>query len=81
MSEAVDNLAKYGQSYQTKVVTNLVTDRPFLEQVSDILETKYFESDTNKWVVDITRKYFHKYKFNFTLIMKIVTTFRKFNIQ
>jgi len=62
MSESVDNLAKYGQSYQTKVVTNLVTDRPFLEQVSDILETKYFESDTNKWVVDITRKYFSKYK-------------------
>ena len=62
MSEAVDNLAKYGQSYQTKVVTNLVTDRPFLEQVSDILETKYFESDTNKWIVDLTRKYFHKYK-------------------
>ena len=62
MSESVDNLAKYGQSYQTKVVTNLVTDRPFLEQVSDILETNYFESDTNKWVVDITRKYFSKYK-------------------
>jgi hypothetical protein len=62
MSEAVDNLAKYGQSYQTKVVTNLVTDRPFLEQVSDILETKYFESDTNKWIVELTRKYFGKYK-------------------
>ena len=62
MNEAVDNLSKYGQSYQTKVVSNLVTDRPFLEQVSDILETKYFESDTNKWVVDITRKYFSKYK-------------------
>ena len=62
MNEAVDNLSKYGQSYQTKVVTNLVTDRPFLEQVSDILETKYFESDTNKWVVDVTRKYFYKYK-------------------
>jgi hypothetical protein len=62
MNEAVDNLAKYGQSYQTKVVTNLVTDRPFLEQVSDILETKYFESDTNKWIVELTRKYFSKYK-------------------
>lgn len=62
MSENLDNLSKYGQSYQTKVVTNLVMDRPFLEQVSDILETKYFESDTNKWIVDLTRKYFHKYK-------------------
>lgn len=62
MNEAVDNLSKYGQSYQTKVVTNLVTDRPFLEQVSDILETKYFESDTNKWIIDLTRKYFSKYK-------------------
>ena len=62
MNEAVDNLSKYGQSYQTKVVSNLVTDRPFLEQVSDILETKYFESDTNKWIVELTRKYFGKYK-------------------
>jgi hypothetical protein len=62
MNEAVDNLSKYGQSYQTKVVTNLLTDRPFLEQVSDILETKYFESDTNKWIIDLTRKYFSKYK-------------------
>lgn len=62
MNETPDNLSKYGQSYQTKVVTNLVTDRPFLEQVSDILETKYFESDTNKWVVDTTKKYFSKYK-------------------
>jgi replicative DNA helicase len=62
MSENVDNLSKYGQSYQTKVVANLIVDRPFLEQVSDILETKYFESDTNKWIVDLTKKYFHKYK-------------------
>jgi len=62
MSENVDNLSKYGQSYQTKVVANLVVDRPFLEQVSDILETKYFEADTNKWIVDLTKRYFHKYK-------------------
>lgn len=64
MSENVDNLSKYGQSYQTKVVANLVIDRTFLEQVSDILETKYFEADTNKWIVDLTRKYFFKYKNN-----------------
>jgi len=62
MSQNVDNLSKYGQSYQTKVVANLIVDRPFLEQVSDILETKYFEADTNKWIVDLTKKYFHKYK-------------------
>ncbi len=64
MSETIDNLSKYGQSYQTKVVANLVSDRSFLEQVSDILETKYFEADTNKWIVDLTRKYFQKYKNN-----------------
>jgi len=62
MGENVDNLSKYGQSYQTKVVANLIIDRPFLEQVSDILETKYFEADTNKWVVELTKKYFSKYK-------------------
>lgn len=62
MSENIDNLSKYGQSYQTKVVANLVIDRPFLEQVSDILETKYFEADTNKWIVDLVKRYFYKYK-------------------
>ena len=62
MSEAIDNLSKYGQQYQTKVVANLITDRAFLEQVSDILETKYFEADTNKWIVDSTISYFETYK-------------------
>jgi replicative DNA helicase len=30
--------------------------------VSDVLETKYFEADTNKWIVDKTIKYFQTYK-------------------
>jgi hypothetical protein len=64
MSEQIDNLSKYGQQYQTKVVANLITDRGFLEQVSDVLETKYFEADVNKWIVQSTISYFETYKNN-----------------
>lgn len=62
MNEQLDNLAKYGQHYQTKVVSNLITDRSFLEQVSDVLDPKYFEADANKWIVDETAAYFKQYK-------------------
>jgi len=62
MSEQLDNLSKYGQQYQTKVIANLITDRPFLEQVADVLDEKYFEADTNKWIVDTTLSYFKKYR-------------------
>lgn len=62
MSEQIDNLSKYGQGYQTKVVANLISDRAFLEQVSDVLHTKYFEADANKWIVEKTIGYFSTYK-------------------
>lgn len=47
----IDNLSKYGQSFQSKVVSALLTDDKFLDQISEIVTPKFFESDANKWII------------------------------
>jgi len=43
-----DTLSQFGYSFQTKLITALLTDKEFLEQVSDVVKTDYFDSDSNK---------------------------------
>ena len=72
--EAVDTLVKYGTSYQTKVVTSLITDCKFLEQIVDITKPTFFESDSNKWIVSEILDYFNEYRTCPTLeVFKIKT--------
>ena len=47
---------------QAKLIASLLTQRQFLEQIQDILEPKFFESDSNSWLVKEIKKYFTKYK-------------------
>lgn len=56
-----DKLSNFGFSFQTKVVSSLITDRMFLQQVSDILLPEFFESEANQWIVETTFKYFQEY--------------------
>jgi hypothetical protein len=58
----VDNLKKFGPSFQNKVVCSLLTDRAFLERILDILAAEYFDNDGTKWVVEKTIEFFTKYK-------------------
>jgi len=60
--EAIDTLVKYGTSYQTKVVASLVTDCKFLEQISEITNPSFFESDANKWIVTEIIDYFNEFR-------------------
>jgi replicative DNA helicase len=46
-----DNLSKFGQSFQSKVVSALLTDDKFLDTLSEILNPRFFESEANKWIV------------------------------
>ena len=46
-----DNLAEFGHTFQTKVISSLISDRGFLQQVSDLIEPQYFESQANNWVI------------------------------
>lgn len=57
-----DTLQFYGNAFQTKVLSALLSDRAFLQQVSDILDVEYFSSDASKWIAKTILKYFTEYK-------------------
>lgn len=58
----VDNLAKYGATFQAKVLACLVSSQEFLQQSLDVLNPNYFESDAGQWIVGETIDYFSTYK-------------------
>ncbi len=67
-----DNFSKFGYSFQVKLMSALFTDKAFLQQILDILDPKYFESETNIWIVRCIINYFEKYKQQPTLeVMKV----------
>ena len=59
MSEK-DKLSLYGKAFQSKLIAGLFTDRQFLEQIQDILEESYFESESNKWLIKEIKSYNNK---------------------
>jgi replicative DNA helicase len=58
----VDTLKVYGNAFQNKCISALVSDKGFLEQIVDILSYEYFEMDSHKWTVRKITEYFLKYK-------------------
>ena len=69
-----DRLSSYGYSFQIKVIASLFTDKSFLQQISDILSPKYFESDANNWLVGTILDYHKEYKSSPTLeVIKVKT--------
>jgi len=57
-----DRLANYGYSFQIKIITALLTDKSFLNQISDILIPSYFESEANQWIIQHVLDYHKEYK-------------------
>ena len=69
-----DRLSSYGYSFQIKVIASLFTDKSFLQQISDILSPKYFESDANNWLITTILDYHKEYKSTPTLeVIKVKT--------
>jgi len=67
-----DRLSSYGYAFQIKVITALLVDKSFLQQISDMLQPKYFESDANEWIVTTIQEYLKEYKSSPTLeVMKV----------
>jgi len=62
MAEQIDTLSKYGQSFQSKVVSALVTDNKFLDVISEITNPKFFENDANKWIISEIIEYHNEYR-------------------
>lgn len=60
--DSTDTLTKFGNSFQTKAISALSTDKEFLRQSLDIIDPKYFESESGKWIVNTIIDYFKEYK-------------------
>ena len=57
-----DSLNDYGPTFQTKILSSLLTDKVFISTIIDIIVVDYFQSDANKWIVKTIEKYFMEYK-------------------
>ena len=57
-----DKLSEYGFGFQVKVLAAMFTDRTFLQQIADIIQPEYFESESNSWILDIILGHFRTYK-------------------
>ncbi len=57
-----DKLSEYGFGFQVKVIAALFTDRIFLQQIADIIQPDYFESDSNSWLLEVILEHFKEYK-------------------
>ena len=67
-----DRLSNFGYTFQIKAITSLLTDKIFLQQISDILIPTYFESEANQWVVETILEYSREYKASPSLeVMKV----------
>jgi replicative DNA helicase len=67
-----DKLSSYGYAFQIKVITALLVDKSFLQQISDIMLPSYFESDANSWIIETILEYHKEYKSSPTLeVMKV----------
>ena len=62
MSKKDITLNQFGFSFQMKTITLLLTDVNFFQQIYDILEDDYFESEANEWIVKTIKDYFEKYR-------------------
>ena len=57
----LQKLVQYGTAFQVKVLGALLTQRQFLINISDSLDSEYFESSAHKWIIEYIQKYFSQY--------------------
>lgn len=66
------SLSSYGKGFQLKVLGALLTDRKFLLNVIDLIDSSYFDSDAYKWIIDEIAKYYRTYNTTITLdVLKV----------
>jgi len=58
----VDNLAKFGPTFQAKALGSLLSSTEFLQTSLDVLNPNFIENDAGKWIVEKTIDYFATYK-------------------
>ena len=72
---ASENFNQFGPTFQSKIISSLLSDNKFIQTISDILEPAYFDSDANKWLTREISKYFMEFRKAPTLeVLKIKIT-------
>ena len=67
-----DTFSKFGYSFQIKLLAALFKDKLFLQQIGDILDPSFMESEANQWIVKIVLDYFVEFNALPTLeVMKV----------
>lgn len=61
-NQIINNLKKYGNDFQLKCISSLLSDKTFLERIYDIVDFNSFEMDAHQWIVKTIVEYFIKYK-------------------
>ena len=68
----LSNIEGYGISFQTKVISALLTDKPFLQNINDVLTEEYFNNTAQKWIITEVLKYYQKFHTNPTMdVLKV----------
>ena len=68
----LNSLENYGIGFQTKVISALLTDKPFIQNVNDIITEEYFSNTAHKWIIDQVLRYYTKYHTNPTMdVLKV----------
>jgi len=57
----LNTISQYGIGFQIKVLSALLTDKKFLQNINDILSEEYFDSQSHKWIINEVLRYFNKY--------------------
>lgn len=57
----MQDLSRYGHTYQVKVLSSLLTDVQFTARAFDILLPEYFDDDAIVWLYELIRNYFVKH--------------------
>lgn len=57
----LQSLTDYGKAFQHKVIGALLTDKKFLQEVSDTVKESYFNSSAHQWIVHETLKYYGEF--------------------
>ena len=54
--------SKFSTSFQNKVISAILSDKPFTRQIYDIILPEYFDSEASEWLVKTVLAHFDEYE-------------------
>ena len=57
-----ESLTKFGNTFQTKVITCLLVDNEFIQTIYDLLQPEQLDTESKQWLVREIKSYFYEYK-------------------